>query len=301
MTGMRTLQRMLSLFGFTTFFFLTAVHGAYAGTVAVLEPHGLIALQERNLIVFAVFLMLLVVIPVFILMAVIAWRYRAGNTSAAYTPDHDHDLVAELTWWAIPAVIIFALAVVTWKSSHDLDPYRPLRTAAKPLTIQVVALDWKWLFIYPEQGIATVNEAYLPENTPIDFEITADAPMNSLWIPQLGGQIYAMPGMVTRLHLMADRTGDYSGVSANFSGAGFSGMKFAAHAVTGADFEYWVQSAKQNPSALTLEEYDTLSKPSTNDPVRSYGTVDPSLYNAIVDKFLMPAAGSHESAMPMTH
>ncbi len=151
------------------------------------------------------------------------------------TPIGDHNVGIELVWWAIPFAIVIALSGITWTSSHDLDPYKPIISATPPITIEVVALDWKWLFIYPQQGIATVNMVEFPAQTPINFVITADAPMNSLWIPQLAGQIYAMPGMSTQLHLESFSVGTYDGSSANLSGAGFSGMKFKAHAVSQAD------------------------------------------------------------------
>jgi len=255
----------------------------------VLNPKGLVALKEKQLIFVAVVLMLLVVVPVYALAFMIAWRYRAGNADAVYTPDQDHNLLDEFIWWAIPLAIIFTLAIITWKTTHELDPFKPLDSAqGKPLTIQVVALDWKWLFIYPEQGIATVNFVEFPERTPIDFEITADAPMNSFWIPSLGGQTYAMPGMSTQLHLIADGVDSYRGMSANFSGAGFSGMKFTAQSVSKTDFDQWVESVQQIPTALDNDSYRTLAVPSANAPVVYYGSADPGLYNTVVLKHLSP-------------
>ena len=297
MKGIYRLVLLLTLlFGGGAFLLAFLMQG---NTVAIFDPRGLIALQERNLIITAVLLMLIVVIPVFALTFIIAWRYRASNTDATYTPDHDHDLRAELVWWTIPCIIILILATITWKSTHELDPFRPLASHTKPITIQVVALDWKWLFIYPEQNIATVNFVQFPANTPVDFQITADAPMNSFWIPQLGGQIYAMAGMVTQLHLIADEVGSYSGASANFSGPGFSGMRFTAQSISQDDFDAWVQSVKQVPSTLSLDEYNTLSAPSEDTPIKYYSSTDKSLYNAIVMKFMAPP---RNVAMPgMTH
>src|SRR5476649_775967 len=178
-------------------------------TIAVLSPKGQIADKERHLIILATLLMLIVVVPVYVMMFVIAWKYREGNTKARYTPDWDHSNGLEFLWWAIPMAIIAVLSVITFKSSHELDPFKALSSTKPPITIQVVALQWKWLFIYPNQNIASVNYFRMPANTPVDFEITADSPMNSFWIPQLGGQIYAMPGMSTELHLMADGVGKY--------------------------------------------------------------------------------------------
>src|SRR5580700_9838221 len=168
--------------------------------IPVLEPKGPVGLQERNLLFFGAALSLVVVIPVFTMLFFITWKYREGNTKAKYSPDFDHSRIAETIWWLIPAVLITILSVVGWNSSHTLDPYRPLSSKTPQMTIQVVALDWKWLFIYPQQHIATVNMVQFPKNTPINFEITSDSVMNSFWIPQLGGQIYSMPGMSTQLH-----------------------------------------------------------------------------------------------------
>src|SRR3989344_8743312 len=201
------------------------------GTIAVLNPKGIVATQERNLIIFALLLSLTVVIPVFILTFAIAWKFREGREEK-YEPDWDHNKWLEFVWWAVPAAIILVLAAVTWTSTHQLDPFKPLSSSTQPITIQVVALQWKWLFIYPEQNIATVNFVQFPARTPINFELTADAPMNSFWIPQLSGQIYAMAGHKTQLHLMADETGEFAGSAAEISGRGFAGMKFSAKATS---------------------------------------------------------------------
>lgn len=286
--------------GLVVFFiasFVLLVSFMHSGGVAVLDPKGLIALQERNLIVIAVLLMLIVVVPVYVLTFLIAWKYRASNTAAIYTPDHDHDLRAELVWWAIPCAIILVLALITWRTTHELDPYKPLRSNVTPITIQVVALDWKWLFIYPEQGIATVNFLPFPENTPITFHLTADAPMNSFWIPSLGSQVYAMPGMSTQLHLIADGIGSYTGVSANFSGAGFSGMKFTAQSISQADFDAWAQSVRQLQHPLSLDEYNILVQPTSDVPAAYYSSVENDLYNTIVKKFMAPPATASQHTM----
>lgn len=256
--------------------------------IAVLNPKGIIALQERNLMSIAFVLMLLVIIPLFVFTFFIAWKYRASNTKAAYAPDSDHNTKLEFLWWAMPAVIILTLAVITWKSTHELDPYKPLKVSVRPITIQVIALQWKWLFIYPEQNIAAVNFIQFPERTPINFELTADAPMNSFWIPSLGGQIYAMAGMRTQLHLIADSPGDFAGSAAEISGRGFSGMKFIARASSQADFDAWVQSIKQSSNTLDLTEYNNLTEPSENNPVVFYSSTGENLYNKIIMKYMMP-------------
>jgi cytochrome o ubiquinol oxidase subunit II len=256
--------------------------------IAVLNPKGMIALKERKLIITVTLLMLIVVIPVYILTFIFAWKYREGNAKAKYDPDWDHNHVAESIWWAIPCGIVLVLAIIAWKSSHELDPFKPLVSSTQPIKIQVVALQWKWLFIYPEQNIATVNFIQFPEQTPINFEITADAPMNSFWIPQLGGQIYAMPGMRTKLHLIANAVGSFRGSSANLSGRGFSGMKFIAKACSEADFHQWVESMKQSPNLLSLDEYHQLAMPTEDNPVASYVLKEENLFDWIVMRYMMP-------------
>ncbi|HSX28597.1 MAG TPA: ubiquinol oxidase subunit II [Candidatus Saccharimonadales bacterium] len=258
-------------------------------TVAIFEPRGTVGRQERQLIITALLLSIIVIIPVFTMLGFITFRYRAGNQRAKYSPDLSHNRLAETIWWAVPGILILILSVITWRSSHQLDPYKPLASNAKPLTIQVVALQWKWLFIYPEQHIATVNYVQFPEKTPVNFEITADAPMNSLWIPQLGGQVYAMPGMTSQLHLMADATGNYRGSSANISGKGFAGMTFSAQSTSAADFAAWVAATQQSTHHLDQGTYATLAQPSENVPPTMYATTDQSLYETILMKFMMPS------------
>jgi cytochrome o ubiquinol oxidase subunit 2 len=269
---------------------LVVVINQYLGTlhIDILNPKGLIAVKEYNLLVFTTLLGFIVVIPVFAIAIFIAWRYREGNTKARYTPDASDNRVAETIWWAIPIVLIMVLSVVTWNSTHELDPHKPLTSSVKPVTIKVIALDWKWLFIYPEQNIATVNLVQFPSNTPVNFEITADAPMNSFWIPQLGGQIYAMAGMTTKLHLNATENGDYRGASANISGEGFAGMKFTARATSQADFDAWVASVKRVPHHLTDSTYAVLAAPSKNNPVAFYASTPDDLYDTILMKYMMP-------------
>lgn len=255
---------------------------------AVLDPKGLVAQKQYDLIVFTTLLGFVVVIPVFIMTAVIAWRYREGNKKAKYTPNVSTNKLAETIWWGIPIVLIVILSVVTWNSTHNLDPYRAFEKSAKPLTIQVVALDWKWLFIYPEQNIASVNHVQFPVNTPLKFVITSDATMNSFWIPQLGGQIYAMSGMTTKLNLNATELGDYKGSSANISGEGFADMKFVARASSQTDFDTWVESVKASQSPLSDTAYTALAKKSTKHPATFYAPVKTDLYDTIVMKYMMP-------------
>jgi cytochrome o ubiquinol oxidase subunit II len=266
-------------------------------TIAILSPAGTVADQQQALIQFAAILGLAVILPVFALTFFIVWRFRDGNVKARYRPDWDSNKKLEAIWWGIPCAIILVLAVVTWQTSHSLDPSRPLESSRKPMTIQVVALNWKWLFIYPEQNIATVNYVQFPEDTPIHFEITSDGPMNSFWIPQLGGQIYAMAGMETTLQLMADNPGSYAGSSANLSGEGFAGMKFTAVSSTNGDFSKWVQSVWESPNRLTIGELEKLSKPSKNNPVTLYGGRDEDVYDTVMMKFM----GHGEQTNEVTH
>jgi cytochrome o ubiquinol oxidase subunit II len=256
--------------------------------IPVLDPKGMIGEKERDLIITASLLMLIVVIPVFILTWAFAWIYREGNVKAKHHPDWEHNYIAEYCWWGVPIFIIAILAVITWKSSHALNPFKPIETGKKPLTIQAVALEWKWLFIYPEQGIAAINFVQFPEKTPIHFEITSDAPMNSFWIPQLGGQIYAMPAMRSKLHLIAREPGNFRGCSANISGTGFAGMKFTAQSSSEEDFNQWVQTVKQSPKSLNLGEYQHLLNPSEYDPVAYYVLTQEDLFDQILMKYMQP-------------
>jgi cytochrome o ubiquinol oxidase subunit 2 len=258
-----------------------------------MSPSGDLALQQRNLIVTSLLLMLLIIVPVIALTLFFAWRYRASNRQATYAPDWHHSTRLELLIWSAPLVIIIALGAITWVSTHRLDPYRPLDRIAegrplpagtKPLVIDVVALDWKWLFIYPEQGIATVNEVAAPVDRPIKFQITASAVMNSFFVPALAGQVYAMPGMQTQLHAVINKPGQFEGFSANYSGAGFSGMHFVFRGLSDDDFAKWVGQAKAAGGNLGREDYLKLAQPSANEPVRRYASVAPGLYEAILNR-----------------
>ena len=253
--------------------------------MTLLDPVGQVGIEERNLIITATLLMLLVVVPVILMTLIFAWKYRASNKDATYAPKWSHSTKIEVVIWTVPILIIIALGVITYKSTHALDPYRPLESDVKPITIEVVSLDWKWVFIYPEQGIATVNKIVFPANTPINFRITSDAVMNSFFIPGLGGQIYAMAGMTTKLHLIANKNAEMDGISANYSGAGFTGMKFKAIATSQADFDAWVSEVKASPKQLDNAEYAALTKPSQNNPVELYSSVTPNLFQTIIDKY----------------
>lgn len=259
-----------------------------SANIDVLNPQGQVANQQRDLIVTATLLMLIVVVPVYILTFAIAWRYRASNKKAKYSPNLDGNAIAETVWWLVPFVIIAIISGIIITSSYKLDPFRPLQSSKPPIKVQVVALQWKWLFIYPEENIASVNFVQFPANTPVNFQVTSDAPMNSFWIPSLGGQIYAMSGMSTKLHLMADRPGTYSGYSANISGRGYSGMNFKAKSSTYANYDKWLQKVRSTQRGLNMSEYKMLAKPSSNNPVKYYSSVDKNLYDTVVMKYMSP-------------
>lgn len=256
--------------------------------ISVLNPQGYIGAKQRDLLFIATVLMLLIVIPVFLLTFGIAWKYRAENQKAKYDPEHDHNFWAECVWWGVPCLIIAVLAAYTWKGCHELDPFRPLSTDKKPITIQAVALQWKWLFIYPEQRIATVNLVQFPVDTPVNFEITSDAPMNSFWIPKLGGQIYAMAGMRSELHLIADDIDEFRGSSANISGDGFSGMTFTAKSSSQEDFNRWVNSVRGSGMVLNVDAYEELAEPSQYNPVAFYRLAKKDLFDWIIMKYMTP-------------
>ncbi|HVY13982.1 MAG TPA: ubiquinol oxidase subunit II [Rhodopila sp.] len=258
----------------------------------VLDPAGDVALQQRNILLESTGLMLLVILPVMALTAWFAWHYRQSNKAARYEPEWDHSTQLELVIWGAPLLIIISLGALTWMSTHLLDPYRPIaRIAAgqavtgtnEPLEVDVVALDWKWLFIYPQYQLATVNELAAPVDRPIDFRVTSSSVMNSFYIPALAGQIYAMPGMETKLHAVSNQTGVFDGFSANYSGAGFSGMHFAFHSMTSVDFRHWVDTVKSGSGSLTRTAYLRLERPSENEPAQSFASVDPTLYNTILN------------------
>ena len=272
---------------------LIAILPLTACSTIVMKPFGDIAQQQSQLIITAMVLMLLIVVPVIVLTLLFAWRYRSANTAATYTPQWDHSTRLELLIWGAPLLIIIALGAVTWISTHKLDPYRPLEridakrplvAGVKPFVVEVVALDWKWLFVYPELGIATVNELAAPVDRPIEFKITASTVMNSFYIPALAGQIYAMPGMQTKLHAVINTAGVYDGFSANYSGNGFSHMRFKFLGLSPGDFERWVQSNKTAGNSLDRSDYLKLEQPSEKEPVRRYATVDAGLYEAILNR-----------------
>lgn len=256
--------------------------------IPFLFPNGIRAVEQRNLLLILQGLMLLVILPVYILTFIFSWHYRADNPKATYDPDLVDHKIAEYIWWGLPIIMVAVASVLTWVKTYELDPYKPIASEKKAITIQAIALQWKWLFIYPEENIASLNYLQIPVDTPLHFEITADAPMNSLWIPNLGGQIYAMPGMRTELNLIANKGGQFRGSSANISGEGFAGMYFITKASSEKDFQDWVKSVKEDNNALDLEQYKELAKPSQNVPSKMYQLKDENLFNQILMKYMKP-------------
>nr|WP_275260903.1 ubiquinol oxidase subunit II [Achromobacter insuavis] len=266
----------------------------------ILSPKGDIGAQEKTLLFTATGLMLIVVIPVIIMILTFAWKYRASNTKADYQPKWAHSTAIEVVVWTVPCIIVAILAVITWRSTHALDPYKPLVSEHKPVTIEVVSLDWKWLFIYPEYDIATVNEIAFPVDVPVNFRITSASVMNSFFIPQLGSQIYSMAGMETKLHLNAREPGTYAGISANYSGAGFSGMRFKAIATSQEGFDNWVKEAKASGASLTPAVYQELTKRSERNPVVKYASVPPSMFDYILGSTMSKMAGVDDATCTPT-
>lgn len=230
--------------------------------------------------------MLIVVIPVIVMAVFFAWKYRASNPHATYKPHWNFSYKIEAVIWGIPCLIIMVLATICWQSTHKLDPANPIKSDVEPIEIDVIALDWKWLFIYPKEHIATVNQVAFPVNVPVRFEITSDSVMNSFFIPQLGSQIYAMAGMDARLHLIANHIGTYDGISANFSGEGFSGMNFKALVVSKDDFDKWLAKVRLSKNVLEDKSYAELAKPSEYDAVKYYSKIDAEIFRKIIGKYM---------------
>lgn len=277
--GFRRLAVVLSLLG------LAVMLSGCGEQFVVLDPKGVVGKHQLDLILITTGLCLIVVVPVIVLAFVFAYRYRnRAGSQADYQPTWEHNTKLELLWWGIPILIIVILGAITAHYTYKLEPSKALASDKKPIVIQVTSLDWKWLFQYPDQGIATVNYVEFPANVPVRFELTSDAPMNSFWIPQLGGQIYTMSGMAMKLNLMADEPGTYMGMGANFSGREFGKMRFDAKATTQAEFDDWVKNVKSTAPALTQEGYDKLAEQGTMG-TQDYSSIPAGLFDKIVTKY----------------
>jgi cytochrome o ubiquinol oxidase subunit II len=257
----------------------------------VLDPKGPIGSSNRLILINAVEIMLVIVVPTIIAALGFAWWFRESNTRAAYRPGFAYSGQIELIVWFIPILVILFLGGVIWVGSHELDPAEPIASPKAPLEVQVVSLDWKWLFIYPQQGVASVNELVIPTGVPAHFFLTSASVMNNFFVPQLGSMIATMNGMETQLHLQADHPGEYLGLSAQFSGDGFSTMNFTVRAVPEDEFGKWAANAKQSGPNLDREAYEALSHQSESVRPFTYSAIDPALFRAIVTQELPPAAG----------
>jgi cytochrome o ubiquinol oxidase subunit II len=260
----------------------------------ILDPVGPVASAEKQILINSTAIMLAIIVPVMVLTIAFAWWFRRGNTKATYRPDWEYSGAIEMVVWSVPALTVILLGGIAWISSHDLEPSKPLRSKIPPLTVQVVSLDWKWLFIYPEQHVATVNRLVVPAGTPINFQLTSATVWNTFFVPQMGSMIYTMPNMTTRLNLQADRQGVFEGRSAHFSGDGFPGMEFNVHAVAPQQFAAWAQSARTSGQVLDGRSYAELAKPSSYVKPMTYSNVAPGLFGAI-------ASGKAPAPQPLPH
>jgi len=248
----------------------------------ILDPVGPVGSAEKQILINSTAIMLAIIIPTMIATIAVAFWFRRGNTKATYRPDWEYSGAIEMVVWAIPALTIMLLGGIAWIGSHDLDPGKPLPSSKAPVHIEVVSMDWKWLFIYPDQHIATVNQLVIPAGTPINFRLTSATVWNVFFVPQMGTQIYTMPRMTTRLNLQADRIGDFDGLSAHFSGDGFPGMQFKVHSVPPQQFAAWAQAAASRPAGVLDERaYALLSQPTSYVKPMTYSNVVPGLFDAI--------------------
>ncbi|MEJ2727139.1 MAG: ubiquinol oxidase subunit II [Deltaproteobacteria bacterium] len=271
------------LIGFTALCAATFLGGC--SHIVLFDPKGPIGDAERFVIIAAFVLMLIVVIPVFVMVFWFSLKYRASNIKATYMPKWSYSGKIDLAMWLVPLAIIAVLGCLAWIETHDLDPFKPIKAGVKPISIEVVSLNWKWLFIYPDYNVAVVNQLAFPAKVPLSFKITSDTVLTAFFIPQLGSQIYAMAGRQTRLHLMADESGIYAGHNQQFSGSGYADMHFKAIATSRQQFEAWVQKARQSPNQLDLAGYEELKKPTSGYPVTCFSSVTPGLFDHIIREY----------------
>nr|WP_319495570.1 ubiquinol oxidase subunit II [uncultured Desulfobacter sp.] len=279
-------------------FFIFTLLTTGCSKLIVLNSKGPIGQEEAALIYMSIGAMLIVIVPVFIMTYLFVKRYRNSKNNADYQPDWVHSTKVEMVIWLVPVMIVAFLSYLVWVKTYELDPYKPIASDNKPLNIQVISLDWNWLFIYPDYNIAMVNELVIPEKVPLSFSLTSATVMTSFFIPQLGSQMYAMAGMRTRLHLMASETGIYEGRNIEFSGEGYDTMHFKVITKTIPDFDEWIAQASENHDSLNLEAYSKLSRPSTNYPVTVFSPVEPGLFKHVMQSF-MGWMGAHQNMKQM--
>ena len=258
---------------------------------AILDPQGPVGAAERTILLNSLAIMLAIVVPTIVAALAFAWHFRAGNTRANYRPDWAYSGRLEALVWGIPALVVIFLGGIAWIGSHDLDPAKPLASRDKPLEVQVVSLDWKWLFLYPDHGVASVNALVVPTGAPVHFSLTSASVLNAFFVPQLGGMIYTMSGMTTQLNLQADISDSYRGLSSHFSGDGFADMAFEVKATSSDDFNAWVKASQASSNALDRARYEELSRQSKNDPPVVFRLADQNLFDAIVMQHIPPAPG----------
>jgi cytochrome o ubiquinol oxidase subunit 2 len=258
----------------------------------ILDPQGPIGAAEKTILIDSLAIMLAIVLPTIVAVFGFAWWFRASNPKARYLPHWAYSGRIELVVWSIPTLTIILLGGVAWLGAHQLDPARAVEGSARPLTIQAVSLDWKWLFIYPDQQVATINTLTVPAGVPLHFELTSSSVMNVFFIPQFGSMIYTMNGMATQLNLRADRLGTFGGLSAHFSGDGFSDMHFDVHVVPSEQFSKWAQQASHAEKPLDEASYSEIARPSTRHQPAIYRLADPHLFHAIVMQKLPPSPGA---------
>jgi len=286
-------MKLKNYYSYLRLFFITLFAGVISGCDWVwLNAKGPIGKEQGDLILLTAGLMLIVVIPVFVMSITFFWRYRESNKNAEYDPSFIHSNKAEMVIWGVPIILITVLSIISYKAVHKLDPYRPIKHDKPALNVEVVSLDFKWLFIYPEQGVAAVNELYIPVDTPITFHITSDTSMSTLSIPQLGGMVYGMGGQRTKLNLLAEEEGQYFGYSGNYTGMGHSAMRFTTHAVSDDAFAKWVRDAKKSPDYLDFVAFKKLGEPGEMvnhrypvHPVKYYGRIENGLFRKVIGQY----------------
>ncbi len=248
----------------------------------VLDPVGPVATGDKTILLDSLAIMLCIIVPVIVMTVAFAWWFRASNTKAKYLPEWEFSGRIEIVVWSVPAMVVLFLGGVAWVGCHELDPHHPLKSAQKPIRVEVVSLDWKWLFIYPDQGVASVNQLAIPVGVPVEFSLTSADVLNTFYVPRLGSMIYTMAGMVTHLNLEADQAGTYPGISAHYSGDGFSDMHFDTVAMPQAQFAQWISDARSSPKVIDHDTYDTLTKPTARNPVVTYRGATPDLFKQIL-------------------
>jgi cytochrome o ubiquinol oxidase subunit II len=271
---------------------LAVLFAPLAGCTGVLDPHGPVGISEKLILLDSLAIMLVIVVPVILATLGFAWWFRASNTRATYLPNWAFSGHLELIVWAIPSLVITFLGGIAWFGSHALDPYKPLLSTMKPIEIEVVSLDWKWLFIYPNDGIATVNQLVVPVATPVHFRLTSSGVMNSFFVPQLGSQIYTMAGMTSQVNLQADAPGKYLGLSVQFSGEGFADMQFDVTVVAAEAYATWLNNTKATGPTLDRAAYAALAEPSKAVPTGTYRAFEPGLFDSIVNQTAPSAPGA---------